>query len=47
MKTRPFRIPIADIKEIEKIANNLKIGKTSAYQIWKRKKGMVKEWQEF
>jgi hypothetical protein len=38
MKTRPFRIPVADIEEIRTIANKLQINLTAAFQIWKRKK---------
>ena len=46
--TRPFRLPVVDIKEIQEIANKLNISQSAAYQIWKRnnKIGGFK-WQEF
>lgn len=47
MKTIPFRIPKTDYEEIKRMANNLNISLTSAYQLWKRKKGGMKEWQDF
>ena len=47
LPTRPFRLPVVDIKEIKRIADDLKISQTAAYQIWKRKNriGAEYEWK--
>lgn len=46
MKTAVVRIPIEDVREIEKIANDLKLTFPIAYRLWKQKKnGII--WENF
>lgn len=47
MKSYTGRIPANHFKEIQKIANNLNISFTAAFQIWERKKGGSKDWQDY
>jgi hypothetical protein len=48
MSTVPVRIPVADYREIKKIGNELNIKIGAAYQIWKKRKGIITgiKWRE-